>query len=138
MKHLKSRVLLFLVMVIGILSSITAFAENGIAPHWSYIMMVSADMEVNDYNYAEIEVMASCDPDDADSMKVTLKLQQYDGGWKTIQTWTENINGTTALFTKSTGIPKGYSYRNQVTAKAYKGSKLLETVTENFNYGYYN
>lgn len=138
MKHLKSRVLLLLVMVVGILSTITAFAENGIAPHWSYMMMVSADMVVNDYNYAEIDVAASCDPDDADSMKVVLKLQQYDGGWKTIKTWTEKIDDTTALFTKSAGIPKGYSYRNQVTASAYKGSKLLETVTENFNYGYYN
>lgn len=138
MKRFKSKILLLMVMVIGILSSVVAFAEDGIAPHWSYMWMVSADMEVNDYNYAEIDVMASCDPDDADSMKVTLKLQQYDNGWKTIKTWTETINDTSGGFTKSAGIPKGYSYRNQVTVKAYKGSKLLETVTENFSYGYYN
>lgn len=138
MKYLKSRVLLLMVMVIGILSSITAFAGNGIAPHWSYMMMISADMEVNDYNYAVIDVMASCDPDDADSMKVTLKLQQYDGGWKTIKTWTETINDTSGGFLKDYAIYKGYSYRNQVTVRAYKGSKLLETVTENFDYGYYN
>lgn len=138
MKRLKSRILLLMVMVIGILSSVTAFADNGIVPHWSYMMMISADMDVNDYNYAVIDVMASCDPDDADSMKITLKLQKYDGGWKTTDTWTETINDTSGGFTKSTGIPKGYSYRNQVTVKAYKGSKLLETVTENFDYGYYN
>lgn len=138
MKRFQTRLLLVLAMVMVILSTITAFADNGIAPHWSYMMMITAGMEVNDYNYAEIDVTCSCDPDDADSMKVTLKLQQYDGGWKTIKTWTETVNNTTAWFTKSAGIPKGYSYRNQVTAKAYKGSKLLETVTENFDYGYYN
>lgn len=138
MKRFKTRILLLMVMVIGILSSVAAFAEDGIAPHWSYMWMVSAYMDVNDYNYAEIDVSCSCDPDDADSMKVTLKLQQYNGGWKTIETWNETINNTSGGFLKSTGIPKGYSYRNQVTVKAYKGSKLLETVTENFDYGYYN
>ena len=38
---------------------------------------------------------------------------------------------------KTYGIAKNYSYRLKITAKAYKDTKLLETVTETFDYGYY-
>ena len=79
-------------LVITIFSSVTAFANDGIAPRWSYLWMISADMQVTDYNAATISVEASSDSTDTDSLKVVTKLQQFNGGWKTYKSWTDNID----------------------------------------------
>lgn len=139
MKHLKSQISLCMVIVIVILSSITAFAKdnNGIAPHWSYLWMISADMDVTDYNAATVYVEASSDSSDTDSLKVITRLQRFDGGWKTYKSWTDNVDDNFATLEKYTAIPKGYSYRIQVTVSTYKNGKFLESATENFDYGFY-
>lgn len=139
MKHFKSRFLLVLAVMIAMLSSITAFAKDngGIAPHWSYLMMISGNLEVDDYNSARVSVAATSDPSDTDSLKIVTRLQQYDGGWKNYETWTDNVSDPDALLEYYTAIPKGYSYRVRVTVSTYKNGKLLESATENFNYGYY-
>ena len=137
MKYLKARFLLILAMVLTILFSITALASNGIAPHWSYLMMMSADMDVTSYNAATVYAEVDSDSRDVDSLKVTIKLQQFNGGWKDYRTWTETVNDSFAMIEKNAAIPKGYSYQIEVTAKAYKNGKLLESATETFDYGYY-
>ena len=53
------------------------------------------------------------------------------------RSWTESRDSTGFLMEKTYGIAKNYSYRLKVTARAYKDTKLLETVTETFDYGYY-
>lgn len=137
MKCLKSRFLLMLAMLITILSSITAFAGNGIAPRWDYLMMMSADMDVTSYNAATVHAEVSSDSRDVDELKVTIKLQQFDGGWKDYKTWTVNVDDNFATIKKQTAIPKGYSYQIELTAKAYKNGKFLESATEVFDYGFY-
>lgn len=119
------------------MSSISAFANDGIVPRWSYLWMISADLDVDDYNSATVSVEASSDPTDTDSLKVTTKLQQFNGGWKTYKSWTDNIDDSFAMIEKYTAIPKGYSYRIQVTVSTYKNGKFLESATENFEYGFY-
>lgn len=126
-----------LAMVITILSSVTAFAGNGIAPHWDYLMMMTADMDVTSYNAATVYAEVDSDSRDVDTLKVTVKLQQFDGGWNNYKTWTETINNNFASVEKKTAIPKGYSYQIEVTAKAYKNGKFLESATEVFDYGFY-
>ena len=137
MKHLKSQFLLVLAIVITIFSSITAFAYDGIAPRWSYLWMISADLEVTDYNAATVSAEASSDPSDTDALKMVIKLQQFNGGWKTYKSWTETVDDSAAMIEKYTAIPKGYSYRIQVTVRTYKNWKFLESATENFEYGFY-
>lgn len=137
MKHLKSWFLLILAMIIMILSSITTFARNGIAPRWDYLMMMSADMDVTSYNAATVHAEVSSDSRDVDELKVTIKIQQFDGGWKDYKTWTVNVDDNFATIKKQTAIPKGYSYQIELTAKAYKNGKFLESATEVFDYGFY-
>lgn len=137
MKYLKSQVLLMMAIVITILFSITAFADSGIAPHWDYLVMISADMEVNSYNSATISVDADSDGEDVDEMRITVNLQQFDGGWQNYKTWTQTVKSSAAMITKKAAIPKGYSYQIEVTVKAYKNGKFLESATEVFDYGFY-
>ena len=137
MKHLRFRGLLILAILVTILSSVTAFAGNGIVPHWDYLVMISADMEVNNYNSATVSVDVYSDSNDVDELRITVKLQQFDGGWSNYKTWTETIKDSSAMFDKKAAIPKGYSYQIVVTAKAYKNGKFLESATEVFDYGFY-
>lgn len=137
MKHLRFRGLLILAILVTILSSVTAFAGNGIVPHWDYLVMISADMEVNNYNSATVSVDVYSDSNDVDELRITVKLQQFDGGWSNYKTWTETIKDSSAMFDKKAAIPKGYSYQIEVTAKAYKNGKFLESATEVFDYGFY-
>ncbi len=137
MKHLKSRFLLVLAMIITILSSVTAFAGNGIVPRWDYLMMITGHMDVTSYNSATVSVAVDSDAIDVDELRVTVNLQQFNGGWKNYKTWTETIKDSAAMFDKKAAIPKGYSYQIEVTAKAYKNGKFLESATEVFDYGFY-
>ena len=137
MKHLKSKILLMMAMVITILFSITAFAENGIMPRWDYLIMLSADMDVTSYNAATVYAEVDSDSRDVDTLRVTVNLQQFDGGWRNYKTWTETINNNFASIEKNAAIPKGHSYQIEVTAKAYKNGKFLESATETFDYGFY-
>lgn len=137
MKHLKSQFLLILAIIVTIFSSITAFANGGIAPHWDYLVMISADMEVTSYNSAKVSVDVDSDATDVDELRITVNLQQFNGGWHNYKTWTETVKDSYAMFDKKTAIPKGYSYQVEVTAKAYKNGKFLESATETFDYGYY-
>lgn len=137
MKHLKSQFLLMMAVVITILFSITAFAENGIMPRWDYLIMLSADMDVTSYNAATVHAEVDSDSRDVDTLKVTVKLQQFNGGWKDYKTWTVDVDDSFATIKKQTAIPKGYSYQIELTAKAYKNGKFLESATETFDYGFY-
>lgn len=137
MKHLKSQILLALAILVTVFSSIAAFADDGIAPHWDYLVMISAGMDVNSYNSATVSVDVDSDGTDVDELRITVNLQKFDGGWKNHKTWTETVKNNAAMFTKKTAIPKGYSYQIEVTAKAYKNGKFLESATETFSYGFY-
>lgn len=139
MKHriLKYPLLISVFVITLLISSLCAFAFPA-TPYWSHFSGITADMEVNDYNWATIDVMCDSDAATVDSLTVTLELQQLDGDWETIETWVESENDSTISFVEEAVIPKNYSYRLKVTAEAYSGSTLLEEVTEYFRYGYYS
>lgn len=139
MKHLKKRFLVSLFVMVFVVSSVTVYASTVVVPstQWSHLTMISADMKVNNHNIAKISV--TCDSNMFDTNKVIAKceLQQLNGSWKTIKSWSETNNDSYIMYSKEYAVAKKYSYRLKVTASAYKDSKLLETVTEYFNYGYY-
>lgn len=141
MKYAKSKIFMALVMMITILTTTTAFAAGPApapAPRWSHLTTITADMEVDNSGWATITVMADADCQTVTSIKAKCQLQQYDGSWKTLKTWTESNDNCIILYSKNYAIPKNYSYRLRVTAYAYKNTTLLESSTVDFDYGYYN
>ena len=132
MKKLKRCLVFVLTLMMLMATSLTAHAR------WSYLVVISGTMRINSWNQAHIEVSCSADGTSVDSVSATCELQQLDGSWKTIKTWTESSNGPDLLYEKDYAVYKGYSYRLKITAKAYQGSRQVESVTEYFDYGYYN
>ena len=64
---------------------------------------------------------------------ITVQLQRKDGNeWTTLGTWS---GGSSASGSKSVG--RGYQYRAYVTAKAYIGDNLAETVYKGSSSKYY-
>ena len=64
---------------------------------------------------------------------VKVELQQYDGGWTTIKTWTAQ-GGSGATVDKLYAVDTDYDYRLKLTHKAYNSSgALIETITKYSN-----
>ena len=59
---------------------------------------------------------------------VKVELQQYDGGWTTIKTWTDR-GGSYAIVERNYAVMSGYDYRLKLTHKAYDSNgNLIETI----------
>lgn len=71
-------------------------------------------------------------------VETIVKLQQfYDNQWKTLATWSSKEEYF-SMVEKSKAVKKGYSYRAQVTGKAYDSSgKVIEQATVNSQSQYY-
>lgn len=55
---------------------------------------------------------------------IHLYLQQYKNGtWVDYADWLETSNGTNSIVSKTTSVPKGYTYRAKASCYAYAGSK---------------
>lgn len=136
MKRLKRNVVMILTAVLVVLAAIPVYASTS-TPRWSYLTMMTAYMDVNDYGYAQVSVTCDATGTGVDKIKTKCELQQLDGSWKTIKKWEVTEEDYITKYTKSYGIKKNYSYRIKVTAYMYVDSKLVETVTETFDQGYY-
>lgn len=133
MKRLKRK---FVVLLAVVMCTAAAFSAYANMPRWSYLGMMTAYMETDDSGRAKVSV--TCDADfEVNKITAKCELQQLDGSWKTIKTWKETDNNHAITYTKNYGIYKNYSYRLKVTAYMYVDSKLVETVTETFDQGYY-
>lgn len=133
MKYAKRVILVMAAMAVLVMSAATTYA----APRWSYLTTIAADMNFSDNGIVTVSVM--CDADSRDVNKITAKceLQQYDGSWKTIKTWTETNNDSIIRYTKTYAVAKNYSYRLKVTASAYQNSTLKEKVTGEYDETFY-
>lgn len=64
---------------------------------------------------------------------VKVELQQYDAGWSTIKTWT-NQGGSNATVDELRAVDTDYHYKLKITHKAYDSNgTLIETITEYSN-----
>lgn len=133
MKYTKKVTLALMTVIVLLAMVFSAYA----APSWSYLTTIAADLHFEDSGIVHVEV--TCDGDDSDVDKITVKceLQQYNGSWKTIKTWTETENDSIVWLEKDYAVAKNYSYRLKITASVYKGSVLLEQVTENYAEQFY-
>lgn len=133
MKKLSLKMALMVAVLSIFVASSIAWAAT---PRWSHLTLFSGDMDIAN-GMATITVVCDASSREADSVAATCSLQQLDGSWKTLKTWTESDDDTSLIYEKQYAVAHGYSYRLKVTAKAYKGSTLLESATEYFDYGYY-
>ncbi len=135
MKYIKKITAVVLAMVIMLVTSVNAYAAT---PRWSYLTTIAADLDFDDYNGVDITVMCDSDVTETDKIKAVCELQQYNGSWKTIKSWTETRDDVCVMFTKYYAVAKNYSYRLKITASTYKNSVLLETVTGYYEETFYN
>lgn len=118
----------FLMTLVTVFMVVAVFPVHA-AARWSYLTTIAADLEFNSNGHALISVMCDADANDIDKITVKCELQQYNGGWKTIKTWTESRNGPTVMFDKEYAVAKDHSYRLKITASVYSDFILLEKVT---------
>ena len=94
-------------------------AENvpEIQPFYSDARRVYANLTINANGVATCsgKIIPKADKT---KTSITVKLQQYAGGWKTIETWTGSGTGLDGAFAsgKKT-VPSGYKYRVSVSGK---------------------
>ena len=136
MKNMIQKTMVTFIVTVTMISCLALTAFGG-TPRWSHWTMLSGEIKITSDNVADVVVVCDCSPREANKVTVTCELQQLNGSWKTIKSWTKTVNDTSFLMEKTYGIAKNYSYRLKITAKAYKDTKLFETVTETFDYGYY-
>ena len=63
------------------------------------------------------------------SAKTVVELQQDNGGWKTIKTWTKT-GGNFATIKETQAVVKGYDYRLLVTHSAYNANGTLAEIKQ--------
>lgn len=69
---------------------------------------------------------------------MTMELQQYNGSWDTVKTWTASGNTMCAL-DELWSPAKNYNYRLKITFNAYNSSGTrIETVTKYSSEVYYD
>lgn len=69
---------------------------------------------------------------------ITVELQQYNGGWSTIKTWSDS-NSNFVSISDDYYVTKGYNYRLKLTHKAYNRSwGLVESLVKYSNTVNYN
>lgn len=133
MKYAKRVILTAVTIMILAASAVTAYA----APRWSYLTMISADMDFDDNNIVTVSVECDSDPRDVNKITAKCELQKYDGSWGTVKTWTETSNDSMIRYTKTYAVAKNYSYRLKVTVSAYNNSTLKERVTGEYDETFY-
>lgn len=144
MKKAKKIVQLFLAVGIMLSLSITVFAQpkSMIDPRWSYFTTVVGDLDISDSGKATILVTSSADRNKVDEVRAECDLQRLEGStWKTIKTWSaKSESGSPHIvdIRKTYYVEKGYSYRIRVTSKAYVDGSVVETITSDFDYGYFH
>lgn len=64
-------------------------------------------------------------------VRMVQYLQRYNGGWQTIDSWSQNYYSSSADWQESCSVTSGYSYRLYVYFYAYNGTVLMESTTRN-------
>lgn len=96
---------------------------------------VTADLAISSNGYASCEGSASVR--DNYTVTVVVELQQKNGTWKTIKTWTEQ-GGVDAFVKGSYRVASKYNYRVAATAKVYNSrGGLVDSKTSYSGEVYY-
>ena len=122
---------------LGAMPASAALPSTGdiVSPNYIVINATENDFVLKSLGY--FECYGSTDVPMGYVAYVKVELQQNDGGWDTIKTWS-NKGGTNAFIEQNYAIMSGYSYRLKLTHKAYDSNdNLIETITEYSDIIYY-
>ena len=118
-----------LVMVVLALLAIpaAAMAEDGIAPHFTYIVDSEATMSISGTT-ATVDAWVCGDTIYATKTKIIAELQVKNGNdWIPVAIWTDTQDGLKAHVNETKSVVKGHTYRVKATGTAWEGSQS-ETV----------
>jgi hypothetical protein len=125
------KILTFLLVVIMLCSiSITSFAAENeelaerapdVGVRMTYISSVYIALSISpsglSNSYARILAY-----DGVDEVRISMYLQRYDNGWKTVNHWAKNFDGTYGYLSKDWYVTSGYEYRVLAYYYAYEGN----------------
>lgn len=95
--------------------------ESDISPRWTLINRVSNTLSINSNGLASMTSFISA-YDGVDSVRISAFLQREEGNsWVTVNSWTEDYNGTLGYWQGNWYVAKGYNYRLVTFFWAYAG-----------------
>lgn len=125
-KLLSAMVLLVMLTLVAMPSA--AMAEDGIAPHFTYIVDAEANMNITGTT-ATVDAWVKGDVIYATKAKMIAELQVKNGNsWVPVGLWTDTQNDYMAQVYETKSVVKGHTYRVKATGTIWEGSQS-ETVT---------
>lgn len=120
--------MLVLVMLALLAMPAAAMAEDGIAPHLTYIEDAEVAMHISGTT-ATVDAWVKGDVIYATKAKMIAELQVKNGNdWVPVGIWTDTQNDYTAQVYETKSVVKGHTYRVKATGTIWEGSQS-ETVT---------
>lgn len=120
--------MLVLVMLVLLAIPAAAMAEDGIAPHFTYIVDSEATMNITGTT-ATVDAWVCGDLVYATKAKIIAELQVKNGNdWIPVAIWTDTKDGLKAHVYETKSVVKGHTYRVKATGTIWEGSQS-ETVT---------
>lgn len=120
--------MLVLVVLAMLAMPAAAMAEDGIAPHFTYIVDSEATMNITGTT-ATVDAWVCGDLVYATKAKIIAELQVKNGNdWIPVAIWTDTKDGLKAHVYETKSVVKGHTYRVKATGTIWEGSQS-ETVT---------
>lgn len=126
---MKKATSVFLVCLLALCLSVSAFAENNISPRYANINQADATLSVSSGTATVRATISGVSK--VTKVTVYAYLQQYTGGtWKTVANWSQSANASSTTLVKSAIVSSGYTYRVQATCYATASSTTESTTVQ--------
>jgi hypothetical protein len=121
--------LMFLLCIFG-LASVAGQEmdhESVISLRWTLIHRVSNGLSIDSNGQASMTSFISA-YSGVERVRITAHLQRQENDtWVTVKNWSQDYEGTSALWTKTWYVNKGYNYRLMTFFYAYAGDDQEST-----------
>lgn len=129
-----------LVVTMLLAMSVTGYAaENEEPPEkgikMTYITSVYTSLSISSGGLSNSYADMTAYPG-VDSVRISMHLQRYDNGWKTVQHWAQDFNGTMGSLSRNWYVTSGYNYRVLTYFYAYDGTQS-ESISRTHERSYY-
>lgn len=101
-----------------------------ISPMYVVISSASCSLNISASGTVNMFAMISCAPT-VNKIRMVQYLQRYDGGWQTVDSWSQYYYSNSADWSQSRSVTSGYTYRLYVYFYVYNGTLMLESTTRN-------
>lgn len=117
-----------MVLIIAVMTMQVTFAAVGnggtVSPQWTYIDSLSVELTKAGDISGEVILTSGYD------FIMTLELQENDGSWTMVDSWTEEGNMMGSI-DETCSLEPGLKHRAKVTVKVYNSAgKVIETATK--------